>query len=134
MNDKIRQALETYADTLAPKLPTAYENVNFSPPVGPYQAYFVLFAEPDDAGYKDSDYFQRGIFTIVLLYPTNQGPGNADARAKLFRQHFKRGTTIALPKYSVVVERTPEITGGNIEDNRFVVRVRVRWYAQVERD
>lgn len=131
-NTKIKQAIETYLKTLAPAFPTAYENVNFKPPVGPFQVPTFLFAEPDNRGSKDSPYLQRGYCTITLAYPTNQGGGAAQAKAEDLRNYFKAGTTMPATNFNVIVERTPEITGGIIEESRYIVRVRIRFYAYID--
>jgi hypothetical protein len=135
VNDLIKQAGETHLKALAPAFPTAWENVNFKPPVGPFQVPTWLFADPDDRGGADAPYLQRGIFTITLAYPTNQGGGAAEAKAKEIRQHFKKATTIVTTGgFNVIVEKEPEITGGRIEGDRYIVRVLIRFYAWISRD
>jgi hypothetical protein len=132
---KIRQACESHLKALAPEFPTAWPNVNFNPPDGPFQAPFILYAEPDDRGFRDSAAIQRGIFIITLLYPTNQGPFAAQSKAEDVADHFKRGTSVAIAgegSHSVIFDRTPEITSGDVEENRFVVRVKCRFYSQLE--
>ncbi len=131
-NSKIKQVVETYLKSLTPDFPTAWENVNFKPPAGPFQVPTFLFAEPDNRGSKDSPYLQRGLCTINLAYPTNQGGGAAQAKAEDLKEHFKAGTTIAADDFNVIVEKTPEITGGNIEESRYIVRVRVRFFAYID--
>lgn len=131
-NADIRRALENRVKTLEPLLPTAWENVNFSPPdQAPYQQTNVMFAQPEDVGFRDSPYIQRGIFQITLHYPLNQGPGYAQARGELFRNHFYRGLTCPDNVVAVVIDLTPEVTGGQVEENAYVVRVKVRFYCQL---
>jgi len=133
MNNQIIIALERRLKALAPTFPTAWDNKDFAVPTGPFQAPQHLFAEPDDRGMKDSPYLQRGILTVVLAYPTNQGSGPANLKAKEIKDWFKRATTmVADAGFSVIVERTPEITGGSVEDGRYIVRVRIRWYAYID--
>lgn len=131
-NAKIRQACETHLHALQPPLPTAWQNTNFNPPSGPFQAPFILFAQPEDRGYADSPFEQRGIFIVTLLYPTNQGPQPAQDRAELVRKHFERGTVLDAGGFNVIFDRTPEITGGDVEEGRFVVRVRCRFFAHID--
>jgi hypothetical protein len=133
--EKIIQANETHLKALAPDFATAWENVNFKPPaLAPFQAPTHLFAEPDNRGSKDSPYLQRGIFTVTLAYPTNQGGGAAQAKANDISEHFKRGTTINAGDFNVIIERTPEITGGVIEGDRYIKRVRIRFFAHIDGD
>lgn len=132
-NNTIGATFETHLKALAPAFPTAYENTNFKPPEGPFQVPTFLFAEPDDIGFKDSPFIQRGIMTVTLAYPTNQGSKQANAKALDIRNHFPRGLSLPLTGGgNVIVDRTPEITGGSIEGDRFIIRVRIRFYAVLE--
>lgn len=134
MNDLIKQAGEVHLKALAPNFPTAWENVNFKPSVGPFQVPTWLFAEPDDKGNDEAPYLQRGIFTITLAYPTNQGGGMAQMKAKEVAAHFSKGTTLATTGgFNVIVEREPHITNGMIEGDRYIIRVQVRFFAWVSR-
>jgi hypothetical protein len=132
-NGRIKQLAETHLKTLAPAFPTAWENVNFKPPAGPFQVPTFLFAEPDLRGSADSPYLQRGIMTVTLAYPTNQGGGAAQAKAVDIQNHFYAGTTLIDGDFRVVIEKVPEITGGAVEGDRFVIRVRIRFFAHIDR-
>lgn len=135
MNSRIRQLMETHLKGLAPDFPTAWDNVNFKPPDGPFQVVNFLFAEPDDRGFRDSPYTQRGIMTVTLAYPTNQGSGIVEAKANDVRNRFVRGTSLPIiddGQFKVIIDRTPEITGGAVEEERYIIRVRVRFFAHVD--
>ncbi len=133
-NPLIRKALETRLAAM-PGVPTiVYENSNVSVGTGPYVVSNILFAEPDDVGFKDSPFIQRGYLQLTLHYPTNTGPGAAERMADNFRRWFARSFSFSIVGATVVVERTPEITNGGVEDSRFVVRVFVRFRATVEVD
>lgn len=132
-NTKIKQAGETHLVALAPAFPTAWENVNFKPPAGPFQIPTWAFAEPDDKGNKDAPYLQRGIFTITLAYPTNQGGGAAQAKAEDIKNWFEKGTTIAAVGFNVIIDKEPEIQGGRVEEARYVIRVLIRFFAWIDR-
>ena len=131
-NEIIIPAMETYLKLLDPTFPSAWDNAEFKPPVGPFQAISFLFAEPDDRGGKDSPVLQRGYMDIALAWPPNVGSGAANVKAKNVAEHFKRGTTIETPNFNIIVERTPTINGGQVEGDRFIVRVRIRWYAYID--
>lgn len=132
-NKAIRAACEAHLKALEPAFPTAWNNVNFQPPVGPYQIPDFLFAEPDDRGFRDNPYMQRGIFSIRLFYPTNQGAGPAETKAEQLRDHFYRGLSLMTSEgFSVIFDRTPENSGGEIvEEGRFFIIVRCRFYAYI---
>jgi hypothetical protein len=132
-NKAIRQAMENRLNTLPNKPPIAWENNNFTPVTGVgYLSTFMLFTKPDDRGFRDSPYIQRGYMQIGLHWPTNTGPGAAEGKAEEVRAHFKRGTTLVASGVTTVINETPEVTGGSIEDGRYVIRVRIPFYARIE--
>ena len=53
----------------------------------------------------------------------------AEARAELIRDTFYRGRTFTASGVSVTIERTPEIAPAITEPDRYVVPVRVRFFA-----
>ncbi len=131
-NSLIRKALETRLAAM-PNVPTiVYENSNVSVGTGPYVSTNILFSEPDDVGFKDSSFIQRGYLQLTLYYPTNSGPGAAERMAENFRLWFARSFSFSVEGATVIVERTPEITNGGVEDSRFVIRVFVRFRATME--
>ncbi len=131
-NKAIRAACEARLKALDPAFPTAWNNVNFVPPAGAFQVPDNYFAEPDDRGFRNSPYIQRGIFTIRLFYPTNQGPGPADTKAEQLRDHFYRGLSLLTTEgFNVIFDRTPEITGGEVVEGRFFMSVRCRFFAHI---
>ncbi len=132
-NSRIKQLCETHLKALSPDFPTAWENVNFKPPSGPFQVPTFLFAQPDDKGSKDSPILQRGILTVTLAYPTNQGGGAAQAKADDIKNHFAKGTTLVGETFNVIIENEPEVTGGAVEGDRFIIRVRIRFFAWIDR-
>lgn len=125
----IRTALETALDAMSPALATAWQNVPYAPTNGTaYQRAFLLPAPPDN---PERGTFTRdqGIFQISLAYPLDTGPGAAEARAELVRDTFYRGASFTSGGVTVNIERTPEIAQPIIEPDRYVVPVRVRYYA-----
>ena len=64
-NIDIRAAFENELDTVSTNFPTAYENVLFNPKVGtPYQACFLLLAEPENPTFGDDHHRLMGIFQV----------------------------------------------------------------------
>lgn len=125
----IRSALEVALAAISPALATQYENAPYTPVVGtPYQRVYVLWNEPlnPEMGTFTQE---RGILQISLAYPLNAGPGAAATRAELIRSTFKRGTSFTSGGVTVTIERTPEIAPAIIEPDRYVVPVRVRFFA-----
>ena len=125
----VRTALEVALAAMSPALATAWENVPYEPVSGtPYQRVFLLPAAPDNPEMGRLAR-EQGIFQISLAYPLNAGPGAALARAELIRDTFYRGATFTASGVTTTIERTPEISPGRIEEDRYVVPVRVRFFS-----
>lgn len=128
----IQAALETRLNALTPALATGWENVNFVPPVNAnYQVVAVLFAEPENPTLGTGFYRQRGYLQVALHYQQNNGKGDALARAELLRSWFPRGLSMVASGVTTTVDKTPEIGNGQIEGDAFVVRIKVRFFANV---
>lgn len=129
-NLKIKQALEAKLNAMQPGLETAWENVNF--PASPkYQVVYILFAEPENPTFGNDFYRQRGYMQVSLRYPQNQGAGAILARADKVRDWFNRGTSLTVDDVTVIIERTPEISVGSNEGDKYVVNVFVRFFANI---
>lgn len=125
----IRSALETALAAITPAIATAWENTPYTPVTGtPYQRVYLLAAEPanPEMGRLTRD---QGFMQVSLAYPLGAGPAAPTARAELIRAAFKRGATFAASGITTIIERTPEIAPGRVEEDRFVVPVRIRFYA-----
>lgn len=130
---KVRNALETALNGMSPALATAWENHAYTPVAGtPFQRVTVLLAEPVNAEIGRSGlYMEQGFMQVDLAYPLNAGANAATTRAELIRTTFYRGASFTASGVTVTVERTPEIMPGRVDEDRFVVPVRVRFYAHV---
>jgi hypothetical protein len=129
---KIAKALETKLKASYNDLPIAWENLKFVGTDGPFQVATVLFAEPENPTQGDNFYRQRGFLQISLLYPIDTGRGAAFARAELLRAGFHRGLSLVADGVTAIIEKTPEISAGKVEDGRYVVIVRIRFFANIE--
>jgi len=127
----IRQALEIRLAAMPGVVGIAWENTNATP-VAPFIQPNLMFAEPDDNGYKDSNFIQRGYLQLTCLYPTNTGTASAQAMAEKLRDWFSRGDSYVAGIQTVKLERTPEISGGGIEETYYVIRVTVRFWAEID--
>jgi hypothetical protein len=129
---KIRTALETALAAMSPVIQTAYENVPFTPPAQsvPFQVCHILLAEPDNSTYG-REHQELGYMQVRLMYPLNAGSSAAMTRAELIRATFYRGATFVSSGVSVIIQRTPEILPASVEDQRYTVIVRVRFYANI---
>ncbi len=122
----IRAALETALSSVTPSIPTAWENLEFTPPATnvPYQRVYLLLAKPDNYE-MGSNYAQLGIFHINLVYPKSTGSRSAAARGEQLRELFHRGATFEFSGTRVIVTLTPEIASGFVQDDRFTMSVKV---------
>ena len=130
-NTAIALALETALVAASGSITTAWENVDFAPPDAGYQVASILFAEPDNPTLGPAFFRQRGMMQVQLRYPLGTGKQAAVTRAEALRAAFNRGLTFAASGITVVIERTPEIATGYSDDNRFIVNVRVRFFANI---
>lgn len=127
----IRSALQVALSGMSPALSTAWENVSFTPQNGvPYQKAFLLFAKPDNSEYG-ANYREQGIFHINLMYPISAGTTAPESRAEMIRQAFKRGSSFSSDGVDVVVDKTPELSGGVRDGDRWALSVKIQWHAQV---
>lgn len=130
---KIRAALEAALAAMLPAITTAWENVSFTPPASttPYQEAFTLFAEPEDPEAGHALHIQRGIFQINLKYPLGAGDATARARAKMLIDTFYRSRSFTSGGVTVSVEKTPEAGQGTVDGDRWLIPVKIRFFAQI---
>ena len=128
----IRVALETALKGIAPTLLTAYENVSFTPVIGePFQAAYLMQANPQNPTLGDSFYRAVGIFQINLMYPIQGGPAAAIARAEMIQSTFARGNTFSNGGVTVRIITTPSIGAGTVVGDRFQVPVKIPYSADI---
>lgn len=130
----IRAALESALDAMSPALATAWENTPYTPVAGTdYQRVYLLLAEPASLEMHKRIHREQGFLQISLCYPLGIGPSAATARAELIRATFYAGRTFTSGGFTAVIDGTPEIAPAAIEDDRYVLPVRVRFYSHVTR-
>lgn len=127
----IRAALETALNAMSPALSTAWENAAFVPVAGtPYQQVNILFASPDNMVYG-SAHRELGFMQVKLMYPLQVGTAVVAARAELIRATFKRGASFSNSGITVVVEKTPEVSPGSVDRDRWAVPIKVRFFSNI---
>jgi hypothetical protein len=127
----VRIALEGKLNAMTPSISTAWENVPFTPTPGTaYQAAYLLPVTENPT--MGDDYYRiDGIFQVNLFYPLQTGAKAAQDRAELIKTAFRRGTTMTSGTVKVIVERTPDIGQGRVDGDRWMVPVKIRFYAEV---
>jgi len=127
----VRSALQAELDGMSPSLVTAWENFKYDPVDGtPYQAAYLL---PSVENPTMGDNYHRliGVFQINLYYPLKEGTATAEARAELIKTTFKRGTSMTSGGITTRIERTPEILQGRVDGDRWMIPIKIRWFAGV---
>jgi hypothetical protein len=128
---EVRTALESALATVTPSLPTAQENVEFSPtPGSAYQQVTLLRAQPANIEIGPG-YFDQGIFQVNLFFPKNAGPDPAEAQAEKIRAKFPFGGSLSSGGVTVNITGTPEVAPARPDGDYFMLPVKVRWSARI---
>jgi hypothetical protein len=127
----VRAALEAKLNAMTPALATSWENVPYTPVSGTaYQAAYLLPVTENPTMGADHHRL-AGIFQVNLFYPLLTGTLTAATRAELIKATFKRGTTMTSGSIKVIVDRTPEIGQGRPDGDRWMIPVRIRFFADI---
>lgn len=128
----IRSLLETAVANMSSPISIAPENVEFNPaPDVPYMALTLLLATPENPTLEPGFHRENGIFQISLKYPRGGGSGLCQSKAEAVRAVFPRGRSLTSGQITVTVSGTPEIAPGRTDGDRYVVPVKVRFFANV---
>ncbi len=127
---KIKKAFERKMLTL-PVIDTSYEGDDYQPILGvPYQRLMLLPQEPLNPTLGDRYRREVGSFMVYLNYPNKQA-NQAKERAELIQSLFFRGETLVEDSLEIIIERTPAIQQGYKAADRYIVPVRIQYFASV---
>lgn len=127
-----RGALQAKLATITPELATSYDNIEYKPVNGvPYQKAHFMPATPENPTMGDDYHRIIGIFQVSLFYPINKGTADSGARAELIKTTFKRGTSMTNGSVTVIVNKTPAISPGRRDGDRWHIPVKISWYAGI---
>ena len=128
----ITGALEAELVGMTPGFETASENKKYDPVDNvPYQQVDFLFASPQSFGFEDQHTRETGYMQVRLKYPREGGAGPALARAVAIKAHFRRGLPLTLNGVTTVIDRAPHIGQGSYDGDRYVIPVRITFYANI---
>lgn len=128
----VRRAFEKRLDTLTPAVATVFENVEYVPVSGtPYQQARLLPATPENPVYGDGYYREVGLFQVGLFYPLNVGVAVVQTRAEALRTLFPRATYMTEGGVTTTIRRTPAISSGFVDGDRYVLFVSIDYFASV---
>ena len=129
----IRKLLETKLNTLSVGVPTAWQNVPFTPVAGTaYQQVTILPARTENPTMGDGFKREVGIFEVKLFHPQNKGSQDSVARAEVIKAGFKRGTTMSEGVVRVLIDEHPFTSQGIPSGTWFVVPVSVPYSADIQ--
>lgn len=129
---KIKRAFEGSLKLFDPLMVTAYENVKFTPVTGvPYQKVKIVPRKPENPTLGDDFYREVGQCQIFLCYDSNEGTNAAYTKAENLKGYFKRGTSLSNDGINITVRDTPQIVGGTVTTDRYVVVVLIEYFADV---
>lgn len=124
----IRAALESRLNGITSPLPTAWENVQYTPtPGAAWQRVNLMVGEPVDYTLARDVVEQRGVLQVTLYYPIGAGTASAAARAQAVADRFASYQELTSGGTTVVIDRTPHIAGGRVVDEWWCVPVSIPW-------
>lgn len=124
----IRAALETRLNGLSGALPTAWENLPYSPTVGTaWQRVRLLLNDPVDRALTNDVIEHRGFLEVTLFYPQNAGSSAAATKAQAVADRFAPVQTLTSSTTSVLIAQTARIGSAIALDDWFVVPVSIPW-------
>lgn len=130
----IRSLMRKRLEAMAGNLPkTKYRNEPFDPPGPdtPYQVVDFVFGNTQNPIKGAAFTREVGFMQVALHYPKGLGEGPALQQAQAIRARFKYGTTEASGNVTMVVNYEPSINAGTDEPDRYVLVVKVMFYANV---
>ncbi|HEX4918047.1 MAG TPA: DUF4128 domain-containing protein [Limnobacter sp.] len=129
----IARALEKHLGTLTPAVAIAGENGTYTPVTGtPYQATTLLPASTLTRDVAERVHEERGIFQVMVCYPSAQGPVNARTRAEAIRQHYTAGLRLTEGGQDVEILGKPSIAPALTPTGWYCIPVRINYKAIVQ--
>lgn len=127
----IRTALEAHLMALTPEIPTEFDNHRIAtPPIdSPWQSCSLLPAQPENPTQDEGLTIQRGVFQVLLRYPSADGAGPAQQRADLLVEHFKAPCILSSGTITVLTRGRAQVGAPLPGSDRFVLPVSIRWYS-----
>lgn len=124
----IRAALETRLNGITSPLPTAWENVPYTPTVGSaWQRVRLLVNDPVDYAVTSDVIEQRGFLEVLVFYPQNAGTSTAATRAQAIADRFAPVQTLTSGGTKVEILGLSRIGTGIATDDWYAIPISVPW-------
>lgn len=129
----IRRLLEQRTNTLvAGTMKIAFENVPFVPVQRvPYIELTLLAGRTQNPTMGDQFKRETGILQLAMMYPVNEGPANAMAKAEEVRALFPRGLTLTQGTVRVLIDEHPFIGPAMQDEGWYRLPVSIPYIADV---
>ena len=125
---KIRAALESRLNGIASPLPTAWENVTYTPTVGTaWQKVNLLVNTPVDYAISNDVVEQRGFLQITVYYPIGVGSATAIAKAEAIAARFAPVQTLTSSTTTVEILKTAHVGSAVTTDEWYIIPISVEW-------
>lgn len=125
---KVRAALESRLNGMSSVLPTAWENVPFSPTEGvAWQKANLLMNDPVDYAVNLDVTEQRGLFQVTTYFPEGNGTATASAYAKSVADRFAPDQTLTSGGVDVEILSTARIATSRQIDGWWVTPITIPW-------
>jgi len=128
----VRDLLRIRLNAISSPLPTAWENVPFTPGVVAWQKVDMLWARTENPTMGDRFRRQNGVMQISLMYPPNAGPDPAALKADALIAWFFRGYSAVSGSVKVWIDRTPYIGPAMQSGNWYLLPVSVPFLGDVQ--
>ncbi len=129
-DDRILAALEDHLNQLFDAPPIAFENVQFTPPDGPWLRGTILPGQTAQGSMGDDGYnTYQGLYQVSVFTPRNTGRAQALELVTQIIEHFHRGRVLDfIPGIKVRIGVASRLAA-QTEANWYHVPVQIAWTA-----
>lgn len=130
----IKLALEARLRAMPNGLPTAWENVNFTPQANvPWQRVYVLPAESFSPAFgAGSELVQEsGLLQVTLCYPLGAGTTAVLTQAERIRAWFPKGLTLTAGGVEVQITKRASVAPANRDEGWVLCSVSIPYFSNL---
>ena len=125
----IAAALDIHLNAMPASPPVAWENIEFTPPEGPWLRPTLLPGDTTQGSMGDDGYNEyQGLYQVSVFTPRGIGRGQALAETEKIIEHFARGTSLTAGGQSLRI-RVASRLAAVVEPNWYHIPVQIAWTA-----